>query len=112
MAWVLLVVFLLAEGVTETVQVPMPTEALCRAAEIEVKRVDALQLGLDQTVETAIQNPQYPVLTVCLQTQQTRAETGEDFHIDYAPSGEKLYEIIVYLSQIFLSYCPGSKWSP
>lgn len=38
MTWVLLVVFLLAEGVTETVQVPMQT--------------------------------------VCLQTQQTRAETG------------------------------------
>lgn len=69
MSWVLVVVFLLAEGVTESVQVPMQTEALCRAAEVEVKRVDALQRGLDQTVENAIQNPQYPVLTVCLKTR-------------------------------------------
>ena len=69
MNWVLVVVFLLAEGVTETVQVPMQSEALCRAAEVEVKRVDALQRGLDLTVDSAIQNPQYPVMTICLQTR-------------------------------------------
>jgi len=71
MAWVLVVVFLLAEGVTETVQVPMQTEDLCRAAEIEVKRVDAFQRGLDRTVDTAIQNPQYPVMTICLETRES-----------------------------------------
>ena len=71
MAWVLVVVFLLAEGVTETVHVPMQTEALCRAAETEVKRVDALQRGLDRTVQSAIQIPQYPVMTICLQTRGT-----------------------------------------
>lgn len=69
MAWVLVVVFLLAEGVTETVQVPMQTEALCRAAETEAKRVDALQRGLDRTVQSAILNPHYPVMTMCLQTR-------------------------------------------
>lgn len=75
MAWVLVVVFLLAEGVTETVQVPMQTEALCRNAEQEVKRVDALQRGLDRTVQSAIQNPQYPVMTICLQTRETGTDS-------------------------------------
>ena len=70
MNWMLIVVFLLADGVTETVQVPIQSQALCKAAEVEVKRVDAYQRGLDRTVESAIQNPQYPVMTICLQTRE------------------------------------------
>lgn len=82
MSWVLVVVFLLAEGVTETVQVPMQSEALCRAAEVEVKRVDALQRGLDLTVDSAIQNPQYPVMTICLQTRDNSYGSDEGAALD------------------------------